>query len=178
MIIRIILTAVFSFTSGSIPKLNIITLLFLHLPALHIYRDTRLAILDIIHYTNLGFFAVLRSYTFDDINSQIITKISVSISLFVFIITILSHCKVFWRKKCKLPKFRSFRLRNKYESEDEVCILQDTRSDDDDNRNDFELQNHISSPHLTMEKRNSLLNQIYHDDPVLHHHQLHENNNK
>ena len=181
LIIRIILTAVFSFTSGSIPKLNnyfiIITLLFLHLPALHIYRDTRLAILDIIHYTNLGFFAVLRSYTFDDINSQIITKISVSISLFVFIITILSHCKVFWRKKCKLPKFRSFRLQNKYESEDEVCILEDTRGDDDDNRNDFELQNHISSLHLTMEKRNSLLNQIYHDDPVLHHHQLHENNN-
>ena len=108
LIIRVILTATFSYTTGPIPQLNnyiiiIISGILIKMSNGGVYRDKRLNTLESLYLINLGIISLLAALS-DHMRLEItyfITATSISISLLVFFATVLTHVYDAIKKRCQ-----------------------------------------------------------------------------
>ena len=106
LIIRVILTTTFSYTTGPIPQLNnyiiiIISGILIKMSNGGVYRDKRLNTLESLYLINLGIISLLAALS-DHMRLEItyfITATSISISLLVFFATVLTHVYISIEKK-------------------------------------------------------------------------------
>ena len=105
LIVRLILTPVFSYTTNTIPQVNNYIIAFISAVALYlsrgIYRYNILNALEAFYFLNLGLVALLNILSSNmGLNEEvtlIITAVSVSLCLVAFIITVIVHVYI---KKC------------------------------------------------------------------------------
>ena len=97
LIVRLLLTTVFSYTTGTIPQINNYIIAAVAAILLYksrgIYVDGRLNILEAFYLINLGIMAQLNILS-DSMNLRItgtVTAVSISLSILVFILTIILH---------------------------------------------------------------------------------------
>ena len=109
--IRILLTALFSYTTQAVPLINnyiiaVVCVLLIRAAAAGVYRNTALNYLEFIHYFNLFSISLLSelSYHLQWNNGKGYTSIvSVSISMIVFTATVLAHIYVKLERKLGKP---------------------------------------------------------------------------
>ena len=109
--IRILLTALFSYTTQAVPLINnyiiaVVCVLLIRAAAAGLYRNTALNYLEFIHYFNLFSISLLSelSYHLQWNNGKGYTSIvSVSISMIVFTATVLAHIYVKLERKLGKP---------------------------------------------------------------------------
>ena len=126
LIARIILITVFSFTTGEMVKVNnyiiVIIVGILLIVGNSVYRDKKLTILDQFHLVNLGSLGLINALS-DRLQVSISSTayiVSVSMSLVVFVGTVLTHIYVLIDKRwgCKLPHFfNKYQVLNQEESQ-------------------------------------------------------------
>ena len=125
LIIRTILSALFSYTTGEKILANnyiiIIVVGFLILTGNDVYKDKRLNVLELFFYINLGMTSVLNALS-DHMElsiSTIVNIVSVSISLVVFICIVMRHVYVIVKKKWKI-NFESCNRRQVFDEDSET----------------------------------------------------------
>ena len=99
LIVRLLLTTVFSYTTGTIPQINNYITAFVAFIMLFlsrgVYRRKEINLLEYFHLINLGSLSLLNGLSdhvgFDDSITTTLTSVSVSLSLLVFIGTVLAH---------------------------------------------------------------------------------------
>ena len=126
LIARIILITVFSFTTGEMVKVNnyiiVIIVGILIIVGNSVYKDNRLTILDQFHLVNLGSLGLINALS-DRLQlsiSSTVYIVSVSMSLVVFVGTVLTHIYVLIDKRwgCKFPHFfNKYQVLNQEESQ-------------------------------------------------------------
>ena len=128
LIIRLLLTAVFSYTTETIPIINtyitvFIAGLLIHLLAKEVYCNKILNILELFYMVNLGITALLLALI-NQASATIITAISVSLSMTAFLITVVVHICIAL-KKCRYLKlkFTTFFNIQKRETEKEPLLV-------------------------------------------------------
>ena len=111
LIVRFILSTIFSYTTGTIPEVNnyiiVIIVLLLGIAVKGIYRDNRVTRLELFHLLNLGIMCQLNALFLNgewEIVALYTTKVSVIISMAVFFSTVCIHGYVVisQKYKCKL----------------------------------------------------------------------------
>ena len=111
LIIRLLLTTVFSYTTGTIPIINtyitvFIAGLLIHLLAKEVYRNKILNILELFYMVNLGITALLIALmnqfklSFGTASITVITALSVSLSMAAFLITVVVHLYIVMNGYC------------------------------------------------------------------------------
>ena len=125
LIIRTILSALFSYTTGEKILANnyiiIIVVGFLILTGNDVYKDKRLNVLELFFYINLGMTSVLNALS-DHMElsiSTIVNIVSVSMSLVVFICIVMRHVYVIVKKKWKI-NFESCNRRQVFDEDSET----------------------------------------------------------
>ena len=120
LIIRLLLTTVFSYTTGIIPIINNYIIAFtvtvlIHLIAKEVYRNKILNFLELFYMVNLGItglsIALMNQFesSFGTTSITVITALSVSLSMTVFLITVVVHiCIAIKRCCCSKFKFTTF----------------------------------------------------------------------
>ena len=126
LIARVILITVFSFTTGEKVKLNnyviVIIVGILLIVGNGVYRENKLTILDQFHLVNLGSLSLINALS-DHLQLSIFSTVytvSVSMSLVVFVCTILTHIHILIDKRwgCKFPHFSNkYQVLNQEESQ-------------------------------------------------------------
>ena len=128
LIIRLILTPVFSYTTNTIPIINNYIIAFISAIALHsstgIYRYKVLNALEVFHFLNLGLLTLLNMLSSnlslkEDIN-LIITAVSVGLCFTTFIGSVLAHVYMkFFSKRCHVPFCMKF---SKMNNEEQILL--------------------------------------------------------
>ena len=120
LIIRLLLTTVFSYTTGIIPIINNYIIAFtvtvlIHLIAKEVYRNKILNFLELFYMVNLGItglsIALMNQFelSFGTTSITVITALSVSLSMTAFLITVVVHiCIAIKRFCCSKFKFTTF----------------------------------------------------------------------
>ena len=111
LIVRLLLTTVFSYTTGTLPQINNYIIAGVAAILLYksrgIYVDGRLNILEAFYLINLGIMAQLNILS-DSMNLHItsaVTAVSISLSVLVFILTIILHIFNRFKKRFSLNCF-------------------------------------------------------------------------
>ena len=125
LIIRLLLTTVFSYTTGTIPIINtyitvFIAGLLIHLLAKEVYRNKILNILELFYMVNLFItalsIALINQFgsNFGTASITVVTAISVSLSMTAFLITVVVHICIALKKCCysKLKFTTFFNIQN------------------------------------------------------------------
>ena len=97
LIVRLLLTTVFSYTTGTVPQINnyiiaVVTAVLLYLSR-GVYRKRKINMLEAFYLINLGVMSQLNALSYS-INLHIystITTVSITLSLAVFILTVILH---------------------------------------------------------------------------------------
>ena len=125
LIIRTILSALFSYTTGDKVLANnyiiIMVVWFLILTGNGVYKDKRLNVLELFFYVNLGMMSLLNALS-DHMElsiSTIVNIISVSMSLVVFICIVMAHVYIIVKKKWKI-NFESCNRRQVFNEDSET----------------------------------------------------------
>ena len=110
LIIRLLLTTVFSYTTGTLPIINNYIIAFtsailIYLLAQEVYRNKIFNRLELFYMVNLGstafLLALLDKFELnDDIPSTTIMALSISLSMSVFICTVLVHLYIVMKRFC------------------------------------------------------------------------------
>ena len=108
LIVRLLMTTVFSYTTGTVPQINnyiiaVITAVLLYLSR-GVYRDKRLNILEGFYLINLGLLVMLSALS-DAMHlhiNNVVTVISTSLSLVAFTLTSVFHIFIGNKQKCGL----------------------------------------------------------------------------
>ena len=129
LIVRLILTVVFSFTTTLQSKLNnyIILLILLIVSSGRVYKDKRLTVLETFSYVNIICLCVMTILFTDDsyshvVSTDVIVSVSVSIEILLFVIIVTVHCYLAFKKvfpNCKL----CCKTRVNVPSEDELPLI-------------------------------------------------------
>ena len=152
LIVRLLLTAVFSYTTGTVPQANncitaITTSILVYLLAKDVYRSKILNILESFYIFNLGMtallLALLNQSGLSTGVSTVLTAISISLSMIVFVCTVLAHlyiamkrfCCPRWKPKLTAPFRLNFGRTN--ELTEEESLLKSVDSDHNDNDDAF-----------------------------------------
>uniref|UniRef100_A0A1X7TPA7 Uncharacterized protein n=1 Tax=Amphimedon queenslandica TaxID=400682 RepID=A0A1X7TPA7_AMPQE len=120
LIIRLLLTTVFSYTTGTIPMINtyitvLIAGLLIHLLAKEVYRNKILNALELFYMVNLGITGLSivlinqSGWNFGTTSITVITALSVSLSMTAFLITAAVHLyiemkKIYRSMQCRKAK--------------------------------------------------------------------------
>ena len=148
LIVRLLLTAIFINTSGSLHIVNdyiiiLVEVIILYILQHNVYRDKRLSFLEQFFHINLFIVALVNSFINQStykVYTPFITIISIAVAMVMFILTILIH--VYWKLK-KMQCFKDSRR-------EEIQPLLDKSSGD---KSDDE----IYSPCRTIRRRESLI---------------------
>uniref|UniRef100_A0A1X7TPZ6 Right handed beta helix domain-containing protein n=1 Tax=Amphimedon queenslandica TaxID=400682 RepID=A0A1X7TPZ6_AMPQE len=111
LIIRLLLTTVFSYTTGTIPIINtyitvLIAGLLIHLLSKEVYRNKILNILELLYMVNLCITALSIAlinqfgWNIGTTSITVITALSVSLSMTTFLITTVVHLYIEMKKRC------------------------------------------------------------------------------
>ena len=109
LIIRLLLTTVFSYTTGTIPIINnyitvFIAGLLIHLLAREVYRNKILNILELFYMANLCITglstALINQFGWNIGTTTVITALSVSLSMTAFLITVVVYLYIEMKKFC------------------------------------------------------------------------------
>uniref|UniRef100_A0A1X7TS39 TRP C-terminal domain-containing protein n=1 Tax=Amphimedon queenslandica TaxID=400682 RepID=A0A1X7TS39_AMPQE len=110
LIVRLLLVTVFSYTTGTIPIINNYIIVFtaailIYVLAKEVYRNKIFNRLELFYMVNLGFTALLLALmnkfeVNDAISSTTIMALSISLSMTVFICTVLVHLYNVMKKFC------------------------------------------------------------------------------
>ena len=128
LIVRLMLTVVFSFTTTLQSKLNnyIILLMIVFIAVSgRVYKDKRLTVLEIFSYLNIICLCVMTVLFTDDsynhvVSINVIVSVSVSIEILLFFIIVTVHCYLAFKKvfpNCKLC------CKTRVPSEDELPLI-------------------------------------------------------
>ena len=133
LIVRLILTVVFSFTTTPQSKLNnyIILLtvgaIIVMILGGRVYKDKRLTVLESFSFINLVCLSVMTILFTDESYHEIasinvIVSVSVSIEIFLFVVITTVHCYLPFQKKI-FPNFKLPHFNTCFSSEDEIPLL-------------------------------------------------------
>ena len=131
LIVRLMLTVVFSFTTTLQSKLNnyimqlIVIVMIVLIASGRVYKDKRLSLLEILSYLNIICLCVMIVLFTDDsyshvVSINVIISISVSIEILLFFIIVTVHCYLAFKKvfpNCKLCR------ETRVPSEDELPLI-------------------------------------------------------
>ena len=133
LIIRLIMTAVFAYTTGSLPQVNNYITMFVCLILLTFMRgkyiDRKNTILEFFFLFNLGVTSVLNAFS-DHVGFNIkiyINGVSIGISLVVFTVIVIYHVHVLVRKK-----YTCIKQNNRYQ-QDQEPLLQEFANEEEMN---------------------------------------------
>ena len=148
LIVRLLLTAIFINTSGSLHKVNehiimLVQIIILYILRHNVYRDKRLSFLEESFHINLFVLALVNSFINQsnyEVYTPFITVISIAVAMVIFILTILVHVY------CKLKEMLCY----KDSRREEAQPLLDKSSVD-------KLEDEIYSPCRTIRRRESLI---------------------
>uniref|UniRef100_A0A1X7UFW1 Right handed beta helix domain-containing protein n=1 Tax=Amphimedon queenslandica TaxID=400682 RepID=A0A1X7UFW1_AMPQE len=134
LIVRLILTPVFSYTTTAIPQVNNYIIIFIASVALYlsrgIYRYNILNFLEAFYFSNLGLVTLLNLLSSNmGLNEEIsltITAASVSLCFITFNITVLVHVHI---KKCHAVISKKF-SKNRARSWEEFDLMEDNSRDE------------------------------------------------
>ena len=157
LISRAVIASVFSYTSGSAIYLNNFIILVLcgiliWSSSGGIYRQAivgRIELIYIVNISMLSLLTMLSNYMEWDINAYL-TGVSVSISLMLFLLTIIAHTHIAVKKRFPLYR-RYWCVKRRAESEDALHLLLESRSTDD------EIETNCYSPGAIVQRRESLI---------------------
>ena len=132
LIVRLILTPVFSYTTNTMPQINNYIIAFISAVALYlsrsVYRHKVLNALEAFYFLNLGLLTQINILLSNmGLDVEIVTTVSVSLCFASFIGSILANVYI---KKCH--RFFSERLRKRKGLEEETPLEQDRNSDEDE----------------------------------------------
>ena len=130
LIVRLILTVVFSFTTTLQSKLNnYIILLTVGAMILggRVYKDKRLTILESVSFINLVMLSLMTILFTDEsyheiVSINVIVSVSVSIEIFLFVVIATVHCYLPFQKKI-FPNFKLSHFNTRFSSEDEIPFI-------------------------------------------------------
>ena len=136
LIIRLLLTTVFSYTTGTIPIINIYITVFIaglliHLLAKEVYRKKILNVLELFYMTNLCITALSIAFmnqfqsSFGTTSKTVMTALSVSLSMTAFLITVIAHIYIVMKAYCCSKKFNFTSPFQHYEFQEEEPLLRD-----------------------------------------------------
>ena len=131
LIVRLMLTVVFSFTTTLQSKLNnyimllIVNAMIILIASGRVYKDKRLTVLEIFSYVNILCLCVMTVLFTDDSYSHVVSinaivSVSVSIEILLFFIIVTVHCYLAFKKvfpNCKLC------CKTRVPSEDELPLI-------------------------------------------------------
>uniref|UniRef100_A0A1X7VPE2 TRP C-terminal domain-containing protein n=1 Tax=Amphimedon queenslandica TaxID=400682 RepID=A0A1X7VPE2_AMPQE len=160
--IRVILTALFSYTTQTKPEINnyiivFVCVLLIRIAAKGIYRNSALNNLEFFHYFNLLCISMLNAVSHQEqwnIESLYFTIASISFSMILFISTVLIHIYVklenkFGRPKCLKSKFFSSYDEEEYHVHDYRRLIEDEYRDEDSDKE--------GSPPRVIQRRESMI---------------------
>ena len=129
LIVRLILTVVFSFTTTLQSKLNnyiiLLTIVAMILGG-RAYKDKRLTVLESVSFINLICLSLMTILFTDEsyheiVSMNVIVSVSVSIEIFLFVVIATVHCYLPFQKM--FPNFKLSYFNTCFSSEDEVPFI-------------------------------------------------------
>ena len=134
LLVRLVLTAMFSYTTGSVPQFNnyiiAITVTILIARVNGVYKDGRLTLLELFYIINLG--VISNSNALSDhlgLNiSYYINIVSVSFALLGFVVIVLIHI---YMKICQKTYIKRLFFKPRYQALSEVIAESSDHSDED-----------------------------------------------